>query len=212
MKKLLRDRRGVTLVEQVVTFTLLALFSAAAVMMISSSLAVFRSATLRMDAQTLSQIILDKVAGEIGGAQVGVTAQTQGGGEGGGITIDNNEKIKFYTRTGSPVIIGMKDNRLVIRYLQVVVGGTANENQIKLKQVDWTFDDAVYKGFQLDSLTFSHEGSNVIRVSIKLTQGSYSYEAERYVRCFNFTSDYFAKIQPGTITLETPAGGSKAGN
>jgi hypothetical protein len=205
-RRTLRGRGGYTLTEMVVTFALLAIFSVALLYVITASSNIYSSASGHAYAQTVSETILEKVSGEISDAQPG--AQNQYGvtvlDGSGQIAGGAGEGIAFCGRTGSQVYIVTADGQVLIHYRPV------EDNSRHLKAVDWTFDDAVYHGFRVESLTFSivqkdGANTNVIRMQLTLKneKTGFTYEAERYAQCYNFSDIASAsKITYGPIPAD----------
>ena len=63
-----KDNRGITLTEMIVTFALVAIFMAAAVSVITSAVVTHSELTASMYAQSVGEMLLDKVTGELAGA------------------------------------------------------------------------------------------------------------------------------------------------
>lgn len=198
LRKIAANTGGSSLVELVVTFALLAMFSVAVVYVTGSSMNVYRSATGRAYAQNVCTTLLDKVTGEISGAQPGTEQQF-------GVVVMDRTKITgnqadylpyasgacvaFCNRTGSQVYIASENGKLVVHYRPV------EDNGKELKAVDWKFDDAVYNGFSIQSLNFSlvksgNDSTNVLLVAVTLKNNKtgYVYSDNRYIRCFNFSN------------------------
>lgn len=202
MKKVVKNKNGFTLVELVVTFALLALFCVAVLYLAASSMGIFRSATEHAYAQTVSQTLLDKMAGEVSGAQPGANRQNGVTVSAGPFTAADDSCISLCGRTGSRIYITAdRDGYLLIHYRPVT------DNDRNLKAVDWKFDSAVYNGYVIDSLGFSivrsgGANTNVIRISLTLrnTRTGYTYSSERYAQCFNFEdATAVAKISYGSF-------------
>lgn len=202
----LKRKQGVTLVELIVAFALIGLFAAGCSRMIAVSLKTYHQIRGLNDAKQVSDTVMDKICGEIQGAQVG---SVKGTGEGLDRTLEiyaNGTVIEFYDRTGSHICITTTSSRDNIKNGTAgAQGDTAGINQMliyyfpmKYKAVDWTYDDAVYMGFEVESLHFSLAGTgeayqdypkNIVKVELTLKSSRHgTHKSTRYVECYNFIS------------------------
>lgn len=78
LRSLLRGRKGATLVELVITFALIGLFAAGTCQIISTSIKVYHQVRGLNNARQVSDTLLEKITGEIEGAQVGVQYEEAG--------------------------------------------------------------------------------------------------------------------------------------
>ena len=208
LRSLLRGRKGATLVELVITFALIGLFAAGTCQIISTSIKVYHQVRGLNNARQVSDTLLEKITGEIEGAQVGVQYE-EAGEDNDGVTLwikDAGATIDLYDRTGSHIYITSKDQKMVIHYYPVMYDvenetGTSTKETV-YKEVDWNFDEGVYMGFKISSLKFARADQslypeNVIRVDMDLTGGGYgTFHSTRYVECYNFVTDQdFDKIK-----------------
>lgn len=182
LRSLLRGRKGATLVELVITFALIGLFAAGTCQIISTSIKVYHQVRGLNNARQVSDTLLEKITGEIEGAQAGVQYE-EAGEDNDGVTLwikDAGATIDLYDRTGSHIYITSKDQKMVIHYYPVMYDvenetGTSTKETV-YKEVDWSFDEGVYMGFKISSLKFARADQslypeNVIRVDMDLTGG-----------------------------------------
>lgn len=208
-------RGGFTLVELIVSFAILGILFVAVTMILTSGMSVFSRAKATSQAQGVSDIILDKVAGEIAGAQAGADEKytltiADGHGTSGALPLQRGTGIAFYNRSGSQIYVTTDDaDQLLIHYRPV----TGDDGAQKLEAVDWQYDDSVYMGFRIDVLTFTqHKNArtglaNIIEIDLKLehTRTGFTYEVHRYVECYNFTGvNDIRKISYGPIPYDYP--------
>ena len=161
LRSLLRGRKGATLVELVITFALIGLFAAGTCQIISTSIKVYHQVRGLNNARQVSDTLLEKITGEIEGAQVGVQYE-EAGEDNDGVTLwikDAGATIDLYDRTGSHIYITSKDQKMVIHYYPVMYDvenetGTSTKETV-YKEVDWNFDEGVYMGFKISSLKFA---------------------------------------------------------
>ena len=115
--------------------------------------------------------------------------------------------IAFCGKTNSQVYIAVSsDKHLLIHYRPVT------DRVQNWEAVDWTFDDAVYRNFIIDSLSFdvvsvNGRKTNIIRVSLQITDpaSGFSMNAERYVECYNFSAAEVNKIIKEEILTDSAA-------
>ena len=183
------NTKGFTMVELIVTFALLGMLMVAASYIVTSGLSVYYQVKNTNYAQTVSDTILDKIAGEISGAQVGAEARYT-------VTISTDKKeLSLYNRYGSPIVLrtgadGTEyEKKLVLHYLPINQGTTAEK-----AATDWTFDTDMYMNYDIENLTFeqymddSGKGTNVVVVTLDLKnwKNGFEYTQTRYVKCYNF--------------------------
>ena len=219
----LKSNGGTTLVELVVTFALLGLFAVGTSQMISSALKAYHQVRGLNYARQVSDTLMEKITGEIEGAQVSVSQGTE----------DNLDKtlkiyasgnvIELYDRTGSHIGIAASskkseigncetikqydtDQLLIYYYPVTTVTSDSSGNEItniRYEAVDWVYDSTAYMGFEIESLKFSQADpagiiypKNIIKVDMDLKSGGYgSYKSVRYVECYNFATEQdFDKI------------------
>lgn len=223
LRKGLDDKRGTTLVELIVTFALIGLFMTAATGMLTSSLQMFGRMQATSSAITLSDLILDKVSGEIAAADI--PKKTEGSNSGYYFWLEpevatqgvKSRWVVFRNRSKSPVAVfaapateggkadvtGMGKGQLYIRYYAV-----SKEEQKAVEEIDWHFDSKVYMDYTIENLSFSRENAgehpNVVRIDLTLrnTKTGFEYSSYRYAENYNydFKSNYMCardEIEPG---------------
>ena len=193
-----------TLVELIVTFALIGLFMTAAALMVSSTLRLFTRMQATSHAITVSDMILDKVAGEISAAILPV------GNPGADDyyfwmdSSDGGDWVTFKNRMGSPIAIfaahrnedgsadtanadSLGEGELFVRYYELAGGGNVREQP----EVDWRYDDRVYMGYQITELSFSQadkeHNPGVIRIDLVLKHKDtgFVYPTYRFARIYN---------------------------
>lgn len=200
---LFRQKAGVTIVELIVTFLLITLFTTGTCRLMADSMNIYNKIRVLNHVQQSMDTILDKVTGEIEGAQVNMRGKADSGEDVAGniqptLTITADQKsIKLYDRTSSEITISSGKDRendgkdVVIITYAAVQGSSGDETY---REVKWMFDRSVYVDFQVKKLKFSLAGEgypkNVIKVELTLTSPRYGdYTNTRYVACYNFESD-----------------------
>lgn len=181
------NNAGMTLTEMIVTFALIALFMVAATRIISYVIGIYYAAGGNAHGLQVSEMISNKIVGQIEGASSAMTPAVTSDGSG----ID---QLKFIDATGSNVTItaspqiladGSQDgNYLTIHYDAVT------EGSIKYEAVDWRFDAKAYMGYVVKSLRFESPGSgypdNVMKMVMVLHSERYGdYESTYYLKCIN---------------------------
>lgn len=196
-----RDDRGTTLAEMIVTFALIGIFLLAAAGIISSAVILHSNLSETMYAQSVGEILIDKVTGEIAAAQPkGNRALLIGEGETAGGTL--GEGVSFYDREGNKACCFVRDGRLVFSYAESVKVDLYGEVQVKPKR-EWMLEDKAYMGYQITDMQFARAGDkNVLEITIKLKnlKTGFEYTVSGCTRCYNFKSkaDY-SKIIEGNI-------------
>ncbi len=191
------NRRGVTLVEMIVSFALIGIFMVSAAQVISATMRIYTTTRDLDQAIQVQDTLLDKIAGELESAQAG-----NGKEEGDTVTLKieaSRKKVSLFDRTGCPIYITLDEDGtyLLIHYDQIVFE-QEGESVILSEAVDWKFDKGMYMGMKIQDLTFSRPRGaypdNVIKIELTLTRGAEGYSASRYVQCGNFTPDDYGKI------------------
>ncbi|MDD5953548.1 MAG: type II secretion system protein [Oscillospiraceae bacterium] len=180
-KGLLRQKKGATLVELVVTFVLIAIFAVGTCQIVATSLKTYYQIRNVEHAQQVSDTILDKITGELSGAQ----NKYPGSNTQASVSIAQDGKtIEFQDKNFSEVSISTKNDLLLLHYK---AGGHGQNGAFK--DTDWTFDQAVYMDYTIASLTFTQPGNdyprNIIQVDLTLEGPGGRYDHTRYVSCYN---------------------------
>ena len=181
------NNAGMTLTEMIVTFALLALFMVAATRVISYIIGIYYAASGNSYGLQVSNMISNKIVGQIEGALPAVDPQVSSDGSG----IDT---ISFMDETGSKITIGatpqmnaegsMGKSYMNIHYDEVT------EGSIKYDAVDWKFDSKAYLGYSVSGLKFEDPGSgfpkNVMKMTLVLNSERYGdYTSTYYIKCVN---------------------------
>ncbi|MDO4303618.1 MAG: type II secretion system protein [Bacillota bacterium] len=186
-ENLAKDNRGVTLTEMIVTFALVGIFMAAAVSVISSAIVTHSELTASMYAQSVGEMLLDKVTGELAAARageedfilIGDTARL-GGTEGNGAA--------FCDRDGKLVVCLVEDGLLRFRYWDA----EESLNESNFPQNEWSFDEKAYMGFRITDMQIHKvDEKNVLEINVKIKnlKTGFEYSTSRCTRCYNFKSD-----------------------
>jgi len=206
LKKKQLNNKGMTLTELIVTFAILAIFMLAATRVISYTTIIYHEAKGASYGLEVSNMISQKVVGQIEGACLKYPVDSNlGAGEEGEkidaaspVVSDGGTKIKFCDATGSIVsIYADTDQLMVVHYDKVAQTyldetGNSQENVI-YKAVDWKFDKKAYMGFRVRELIFENPNTdpanpeypdNVIRMKMELYSSKYgSYKSTYYIKC-----------------------------
>lgn len=198
------DNRGITLTEMIITFALVGIFMAAAVSVITSAVITNSELTASMYAQSVGEMLLDKVTGELAAAQayegcslmIGDTEKA-GGTQGNGVA--------FYDRDGKAVLCMVQDGLLKFRYQESVDVTDQGEILIQAQQ-DWTLDAKAYMGFRITDMQIARANEeNVIEVKIKIKnlKTGFEYATSRCTKCYNFKTenDYRKIVEDSALTL-----------
>lgn len=208
IKQVLKTKQGATLVEMVVTFALIAIFFAGISTLLYRAMETYHQIRGLNYAEQVSDTLMDKVAGTISKAN---PSSPDGIEEQYTMSIyENGTVIQLYDNTSSPIAITTTHARNNVKDGSEVLSAREDyrqrENQLllyyyKVKDydaVDWTYDNAMYMGFHIKSLTFHQADAsgvtypeNVIRIDLALESNQYdgTFTSTRYVECYNFSTD-----------------------
>ena len=200
-----KEKKGTTLIELVVCFMLISLLVAGVSQMLIISMRVYHDIRDMNQAYQVADTLLDKISGEIEGAQVGVAYVTdEENPNTATLKIeDDNKKIDLYDRTGSHIYITVDEKKLLIYYYEVVSeNAEGNQKVTRYETVNWQYDENAYMGYDIKELSFRRSDDyppNVIIVTLTLEKnGTESVSRTRYVECYNFHDALdFAKINGG---------------
>lgn len=213
--RLLRSRAGVTLVEMIVTFALLGLFLAAAAGMLTAAMRLFHRAESDAAAQNVSDIVLDRIEGELAGAGVGdvvvsttgavadedPSATTADGAACWRSDLADGAGMYFVDRLGAPVCLYASPyadgtgGGLILHYYAL---GTQSAT-------DWTYDPGALMGYHIRSLHFTRLSDYVVRAELVLVseKTGYTYASQRAIECFRLRQNGGAsRIAAGYIPTD----------
>lgn len=185
-KNPIHNKKGVTIVELIVTFALISIFVVLTGQIVASAIKVYTEIQSVEYGKQVSDTIMNKIAGELSGAQVtGVQYDSLGGTDSCTMKIqDSGKAIEFRDENGSLVRIysgrpmtyrynesmdredampyeadnpANWDNQLIVHYF-VIKSGAGGETVYE--PVDWTFDKKAYQGYHIEKLKFSRPDYN----------------------------------------------------
>lgn len=172
-KDFTEDNRGMTLTEMIVTFALIGIFMVTAVSVISSAVITHSELTASMYAQSVGEMLLDKVTGELAAARAD---------DGRGILLGEvltkeeeaySDGAVFYDREGREVTCTVSEGLLCFHY----------------EDSDWALDPKAYMGFRVTQMEIKKRNDkNILEVSFKIKnlKTGYEYSTSRCTRCYNF--------------------------
>lgn len=185
-----RNNRGTTLAEMIVTFALIGIFMVSAAAVISSAILMHSELNAVMYAESVGEMLLDKVTGELAAARdegsqsmkIREPSQT-------GETV--GDSVSFYDRDGRETELYAKDGRLVIHYGEQV---TIQDNGevLTYPEQDWQFDDKAYMGYRIKDIGIEQlPKTNVIEVTVTLQnlKTGFEYSTSRCTECYHFANN-----------------------
>lgn len=195
---------GTTMVELIVTFALMAIFMSAAVMVLTATMNFHFRVKSTVDASNVIEILLEKVCGEIAGADNNykVIISNAKALEPQSKSTDGDDRIgtviTLVNRNSSPIRIQNDDGYLLIYYYPERFG----EAGPQYPSVEWKFDKNLYMNYKIIDMTFeqlkvkgteeSYRATNVIEVIITLknVRTGFVYTASRCVECYNYVEGW----------------------
>lgn len=171
----------------IVTFALAGIFMVSAAAVISSAILMYSELNAVMYAESVSEMLLDKVTGELAGAQDkgGQSMKIKEASKTGETTGDG---VSFYDRDGRESELYVKDGRLILHYGEQVTVRDNGEVMTKPEQ-DWQFDDKAYMGYRIKDIGIRQlPETNVMEVTITLEnlKTGFIYSASRCTECHHF--------------------------
>lgn len=181
-----RNNKGTTLAEMIVTFALIGIFMASAAAVISSAILMHSEITGVMYAQSVGEMILDKVAGELAAAKnpgtgsivirEGKTSEDAAG-----------DQVSYQDRDGCTAQIGVDDGLLYIHYQQRVTIQEDGE-VITQPEQDFRMDERAYMGYRITDFRVERlNAENVyeIRIQLQNLKTGFEYSTTRCTKCYN---------------------------
>lgn len=161
----LNNNKGTTLIEMIVSFTLLAIFVSASVVIISNVTNLYYHVRGENYARQVGDIVANKISAEISGAQYSLNSSEAN------LQIyteselkakypdftdsfsDNSNSVTLYDRTNTKVTIYASDGILNIFYHGFTDEKDTDNSREQLK---WTFDKNMYNGYELEAMEFAY--------------------------------------------------------
>lgn len=209
MRNKLKERSGTTMVELLVTFALMAILMTAVTVTLSSGLRVYMRIRDLSSAVSVSNLILDKVTGELNAARV------PGANRPGYYLwldpLEPSQWIAFESKYGGPAIlyVDQEDDdgagQLYLKYYE----------KADTAEYIWSFAPGVYMGYEIRDLSFELDETIPGMIKINLTlyhrDHGYTYQTSSYARnnTIDVTQnmDYVCRRNDGN--LARPASGSE---
>jgi len=173
VKRLLKEKDGFTLVELLVSFTLLLILMTAAFAVISPSAKVFMKSIGAGRAQSVSGIVMDRIVNELENAEEIITV--------------DRDKVEYIDSNGNLVYM---EKKMVDRgdvgkteYTTLALSYYLADDSFK----EWMYPKKMYMGNTIEELEFSkvEDKEDLVQVKLKLknSQTGYEYERTRIVKC-----------------------------
>lgn len=186
--KVLRNQKGMTLVEMIVAFALLAMFMVSAVAALTVSMRIFQRSISISRAQTVGAILLEDITGHIGKASAELEY--------------SDSSIAFKNAKGDREIlyIGTEEKELCIHYDEDV--------DTKRKAVEWRYPKNTYMKNQVTAMkikkmeTIDNRMLFKITIDLKNERTGYKYQASRMVECYYSESELNAKETKAQCTCD----------
>lgn len=202
-----RSNKGMTLVEMVVCFALLAIFVTTATMIITSVTNNYYYTKGQTYARQVADIVMTKIESEMSGAKGDsesipyITSVAPDASEESEV-VENEEKLSggnamdLYDRTDTHIRLFAAGGVLHVYYYDI----DYDDKTTNYNSTFWEFDKKVYNGYKITELTFSKlpqesEGEriypyNVIKVDMTLHHGRYGdFSFTEYIKMYNLPED-----------------------
>lgn len=203
MRKLLRSRSGVTLVELVIVFALIGMFVVLSTQVISSAMGMYNRLKGVQLGQEIADTLMNKIVGEVSDARVtSATIAADGSvdptpvkisADGKELELINSSGSRLRITSGIPKLYTYNEagnaevpadypagspvrwgDQLIIHYY---VAKSQTGAQTVYQPVDWTFDAGLYQGYKIKTLLFSRPDTSypghLIRVELVLEHVRY---------------------------------------
>lgn len=185
--KLQNDNKGMTLAELIITFALMGIFLTAVVSVISSSVIIHSELTGTMYAQSVGEILLDKVTGELAGAKPV-----------GNVSLVTGEVLKNGEVLSGGVSFYDKDEQKSCFYIEDGILVMASSDT-------WKMDEKAYMGYRISEFHVNQlNDKNVFEVVVKIKnlKTGFEYTASRTIQSYNFETEAdWKKITESEIIL-----------
>ena len=204
------NNRGITLVEMLVCFVMLAIFIVAASSLITTITGLYFSIKGEISEREVSDIIFEKAASEIDGSLYFDASDTSGGTN---LQIaSDHTSVDLYDKTNTHVKLGKENDKFNIYYYKIEVKDSdGNVSEESRNETNWYFDDKMYNGFKVSDIRFYKGGEavaineasnyglsgvnlseyddNIILITLHLNSGRYGdYYSYRFVKMYNAES------------------------
>lgn len=185
IKKAIVNNKGTTLVEMLMTFTLLAIFMVAGTRVISYTIGIYYTAKGNVNGCQVSNILYEKISGQVENAINEQTPQVLSDGS-----------LRLVDKTGSEVVIGLTPpDELNRRFLDIhyVESGEEGEEG-RVEATEWLFDEKMYLGYSIKTLRFENPNEtspgmypeNVVRLNLVINSPKYGeFTTNYYIKCYN---------------------------
>lgn len=219
---------GFVLTEMIAAFTLTAILFCSVIFVMSSGLRGFQRMQAGARAELVSELLLEKISGEIASAEPSAVAS---GSDWSFLIGDAEESvlypadgrempaaawIAFENRYGTPeAIYAAEEEDGMSRgsgYLYIRYYADDGDFLYVPEEICWHFDSKVYMGFRISRLLFSHpspERRNVFRIDLELEheQTGWKHASYCYIKNINLSEDSVdvlteqGKTEPGSTDV-----------
>lgn len=205
IRKNLKSNKGFTMVEMVVTIILTGILFTMACSMLISWVKVYDELKTVEQAEQLADTLMNKISGEVAGAQTGNILDADGTSTGVNaeksiIISSDNQSIELYDRTGSHIIISTVERKAEDgggRELNIHYEAVKNPDPKILEniydEIDWKYSKNMYMKYSIESLKFetvqsaSNEILPLVDITLKIKNGKYGNACTitKTVECYN---------------------------
>ena len=199
-----KNEKGYTLIELIVTFVLIGIFMLSATAVTSAFMRVHLKVTSASKGQTVADTILEKINGEISQAQREYLPDTETENINYSVLIEHGpengdegrkDRIKYINKDGIVVQCGLIEDVASDKTKEKAAAGSLDNEMLVFHYnavdeediVDWDYGSPTYMGMKISQLQFDLVGDNAIKVTVTLynKKTGYRFTTFKMVECYN---------------------------
>lgn len=213
---LIKNNKGSTLVEMIVSFALLSIFLASAAVIIGLIATMYFEVKGETYANQVSDILLEKTVSEIEGALYTEGDIINNPRIDGDVNNSFGSSLSVIDKTDTSVTIKVENSRLILNYDEIRDEQNEANNR---NATTWRFDSGVYNGFEITDFklirgdAISNHSSETSEYGITASVGDYSknvvlilltlnsprygdYKSYRFVKMYNVPESIPSETNP----------------
>lgn len=175
----MKNKKGYTLIELIVTFGLIAIFLTTATMTVSTCMRIFYRIKNMSQAQIVADTLLETISSQLAFAALANFEGSDGTSNAMEISADNGS-IAYVDKTHTPVIMTRDDDhKLHLSDQEQKESGNGS--------AEWYYGKGMYVGMEIEELNFEHVSENFIKVSLSLKnpKSGHRLSTSKWIECYN---------------------------